>query len=96
MKGYFGLFFYEPLSMLYFIFLLLTIIFRDKMAIPTYIILMTVVYFIGKKCGEALLYKLWDFWKDVYAERITDMARFRYDNSNVQHTVVYDVDTMFS
>ncbi len=45
MKGYFGLFFYEPLSLLYFIFLLLPIIFRDKMAIPAYVILMTFMIF---------------------------------------------------
>ena len=45
MKGYFGLFFYEPLSLLYFIFLLLPIIFRDKIAIPAYIILMTFLIF---------------------------------------------------
>ena len=45
MKGYFGLFFYEPLSLLYFIFLLLPIIFRDKMVRPAYIILMIFLIF---------------------------------------------------
>ena len=60
----------------------------------TYTILMVSVYFIGSYLSKPLLHKLWEFWKDVYAERITDMARWRYDNSNIQHTVVYDVDTM--
>jgi len=62
----------------------------------TYTILMIVIFFIGRSCGDKLLHHLWEFWKDVYAERITDMARWRYDeNINRQyHTVVYDVDTM--
>lgn len=62
----------------------------------TYTILMVSVYFIGKYLSVPLLDHLWEFWKDVYAERITDMARWRYDQTidGRYHTVVYDVDTM--
>lgn len=61
----------------------------------TYTILMVLVYSIGRYLSEPLLIKLWEFWKDVYAERRTDIARWNYDNSDIQHTVVYDVDGMF-
>lgn len=63
----------------------------------TYTILMIVVYLFGRKTGDILLIKLWDFWREVYAERTTDMARRRYDRNRAMqyHTVVYDIDTMF-
>ena len=63
----------------------------------TYIILLIVVYLFGKKSGNIILYKLHDFWRDVNAENITDMARRRYDQARdtQYHTVVYDIDSMF-
>ena len=62
----------------------------------TYTIMILSVYYLGRYLSHPLLGHLWEFWKDVYAERITDMARWRYDqNIDTQyHTVVYDVDTM--
>ena len=45
MKGYFGLFFYEKFALLYFIFLLIPIFFKDKVSFPSYFILLVFICF---------------------------------------------------
>lgn len=45
MKGYFGLFFYEKFALLYFIFLLIPIFYKDKVSFPSYFILLVFTCF---------------------------------------------------